>query len=297
MATPKSSLIIKQWEGWGGSFVDSQYLGAAYETGKPQMLEGAITKIFSSNSRFFTGGKNLLAMTAGKGTTGTMEIESDMYRWKLQGAEQKSARIIENLESSNLTPGLNNTTFRVKLDVDWYVMPDVLLPEDNNFPLEIVEGPIPDGTGSIYVVRLQGDNPSRYLDPKYLESNREFDKVWTSIPSEFNQWYGTQQYPNAFLLESQLSYFGEKFTVTDKAWRESGRLEVEFLYTDDSGREQRVNKFLPMAEAKMWDNLYTGIEAQLVYGRKQTHAGPDKYWVKTGSYGPLCIVIYIAYSL
>lgn len=54
MATPQSSFIIKQYEGFGGNFVDSQYLGAAYETGKPYVFENTLMKVFSSRSRFFT---------------------------------------------------------------------------------------------------------------------------------------------------------------------------------------------------------------------------------------------------
>lgn len=37
-----------------------------------------------------------------------------------------------------------------------------------------------------------------------------------------------------------------------------------------------------MAEAKMYDELYQSIEAQLWYGKKQTKAGTNGYWVKTG---------------
>lgn len=66
------------------------------------------------------------------------------------------------------------------------------------------------------------------------------------------------------MLESQVGAFAQKFTVTDKAWRDQGRLSVDFLYTDPrTGKEQKVTKFLQMAEAKMYDELYQSIEAQL----------------------------------
>lgn len=183
MPTPQSSFIIKQYDGFGGNFADSDYLGAAYESGKPHVFEGTLMKIYSSQSRFFTG-KPLLGMTGAK-STGSMEVPTELYRWSLQGAEEKSARIVENLESSNTTPGINNQTFRIKLDLDYYHYPDVLFSEDNEYPLQIVEGPITDGTGSIYTVKIQTDNPQAYLDPKYLGAGREFNKVWTTIPSEY----------------------------------------------------------------------------------------------------------------
>lgn len=280
MAIPQSSFIIKRYDSFGGNFVDSQYLGN-YETGKPHMLEGALMKIFSSRSRFFTGSKNLLGMTGSK-STGTMEIDDEIYRWRLAGAEERSAISVENIESSNATPGINNSTFRIKLDVNYYTHPEVLLPEDNSYPMQVMDGPIADGTGYIYTVRLQGDDPTRYIPSTQLDPGRQFDKVWTSIPSEFNQWGGGQYYPTSFMLESQVGAFAQKMIVTDKAWREEGRLGIDVQYTDRTGKTQTTRRFLPMAESKMWDELYNSMEAQLVYGRKQTQPGKDKYFVKTG---------------
>jgi len=215
MATTKSQFIIKHYDGFGGNFVDSQYLGNAYETGKPYVFENTLMKIFSSTNRFFNG-KLLTGMTGAK-SYGTKEIDSEIYRWYLQGAEKKSARSLGDLEASNTTPGINNTNYRIWLDLDYFAAPDVLLPEDNDFPLEIVDGPTPYGAGFIYTVRLQGDNPGAYV-PQYLfEAGREFDKGWTTTASEYNDEFGTQQVPSSFMLESQVGAFAQKFTVTDKA--------------------------------------------------------------------------------
>lgn len=170
-----SSLIIKRYDSFGGNFIDSQYLGAAYQTGKPHMFEGMLMRIFSSTSRFFKG-KLITSLTGGK-SGGTKEIDQWIYRWRLQGAEHKSARVVENLESANATPGINNTTFRIKLDLDYFAHPDVLFGEDNEYPMQIMEGPIPDGTGNIYIMRLQTDRPDAYVPQDILEVNREFNKV------------------------------------------------------------------------------------------------------------------------
>lgn len=70
---------------------------------------------------------------AGQGTNGGMEIESEIVRWRLQGAEYRCARVVEVIETSNTTPGLNNGTFRIKLDLDYYHYPDVLVSEDNDY--------------------------------------------------------------------------------------------------------------------------------------------------------------------
>lgn len=276
MANPTSSLIIKQYEGFGGNFVDSQYLGASYDSSKPYVMENTLMKIYTSSSRFFTS-KPLLSMTGAK-SFGTKEITSEVYRWRMQGAEIRYGRQLENVESST-APGLNGTTFKLKLDIPYYQHPDVLFSEDNTKPLQIIDGPVADGVGYVYTVRIQSDNPSTYLDPKYLETGRRFNKVWTSVPSEMNQWYGTQQTPASFMLESQLGYFANAIKVSDKALREEGRLGLDFIYTDYAGNESRVSKFIPYYEAKMRDEFYRSMEVQMVYGEKSTKPGKDSYWI------------------
>lgn len=281
MPTPQSSFIIKHYEGFGGSFLDSQYLGRAYDAGKPHIFENTLMKIYSSRNRFFTA-KALLGMTGAK-SYGTKEIDDEVYRWYLQGAEYKCARSMGIVDVANTAPGLNNTPFRIKLDLDYYAEPDVLLPEDNDFPLEIIGEAIQDGDGYIYTVRIQGDDPTVFLPTYLLEGGREFSKAWTTVQSEYNEKFGTQQVPSSLMLESQVGAFAQKITVTDKAMQKEGRLGVHFLYTDPrTGKERKVDSFLPMWEAKMHDELYQSMEAQLMYGRKQTQPGHKQYWKKTG---------------
>jgi hypothetical protein len=280
MPTPQSSLIIKQYESFGGNFVDSDYLAAAYETGKPAVLEGTLMRVFSSSSRFFSL-KPFLSLTGAK-SQGGKEIDSDVFKWHLQGAEYKAARVIENVESSNTTPGLNLTTFRIKLDLDYYQHPDVLTAPDNEYPLQIVDGPIPDGNGYLYTVKIVTDNPQLYLDPQYLQPGNEYCKVSTHAPSEYNQWFGTQQAPNTFVLQSQIGTFAQAIHVTDKAWRDQGKLGMEFTHTDYAGNTSTVRNFMPFYEAVMVDELYNSIEWALMYGKKSTMAGPDKYVTRTG---------------
>lgn len=85
-----------------------------------------------------------------------------------------------------------------------------------------------------------------------------------------------------FLLEAQLGSFGQSLHVTDKAWRESGKLGIKFAHTNANGQTAEVSKFIPYAENLMVDEFYKTIEWAAVYGKKSTMAGPDKYWIKTG---------------
>lgn len=279
MPSPSSKFIIKSYDNIGGNFVDSDYI-FHYEGNKPAMLEGALQRIFSSQSNFF----NAKPLTALTNTTpgGVVEIDTEIFRWVLQGAEYKQATSIENLEINNPAPGLNGTTFRIKLDLDFYRNPDVLFSEDNDFPIAIVDGPIADGAGSIYVCKLQTDNPEAYLPPYLLDAGRKFNKVWTSVQSEFNERYGTIQLPSSFQLESQLGFFAQGYTVTDKALRNSSKLGIKFLYTDSSGKSSQVEKFIPTVDAIHKDTFYKSMEVQAMYGKKSTKKGDSDYWIKTG---------------
>lgn len=276
MATSHPSFIIKKYDSFGGKFIDSQYLGNAYETGGPVQFINTLKRIYTAENMFLNA-KPLLSMTS------TKEIDGEIYRWRLQGAEYKCATVVENLESSNDAPGLNGTTFKVKLSLDYYSYPEVLLPENPDFPCAIMDGPIYEGDGYIYTLRLQGDNPTAFLPSDLLQEGAEFSKGWTSTQSEYNKYYGGQQYANSFMLESQLGWFAQEIVVTDKAWRDQGKIAVEFFYTDyKTGKKIKVSRFMPYAEHKMNEELFMSMEVQGWFGKKQTHEGPDGFWVKTG---------------
>lgn len=280
MPNPQSSLIIKRYDAVnGGNFLDSDYLAAGLETGKPTYLEGMMMQTYSSQSRFMNL-KPLLNLT-GVSSNGGREIESDRVRWYLHGAEQRDARVIELVETSNTTPGINGTTFRIKLDLDYFHFPDVLTGTDNDLPCQVIES-IPDGTGTVYVMKIQTDNPNLFVDPAHLAAGMLWSKVSTAVPAEYNQWFGTQAYPNVFLLEAQLGNFAQGLHVTDKAWRDGGKLGFKLAYTNANGQSGEINKFVPYAESKMVDEFYKTIEWAAVYGKKSTQKGPDGYQILTG---------------
>jgi hypothetical protein len=284
MASVNNRLVIKHYDGFGGNFIDSQYLGAAFDIEKPYVFENTMMKIYASKNQFFTQ-KQLLGLT-GANSFGSMEIPDEVYRWYLRGAEEKLANSMGLVNATLTAPGLNGTTFQIKLDLDYYHKPDVLMGEDSRYPLQILDGPISDGTGYIYTVRIQGskDDPTMFLPLENLEEGAQFSKVWTSTPSEGNEDFGTQQVPNSFQLESQLGWFAQSLEITDKALRDQGRLALDWVYTNPmTGKEQKVSQFIPMAEAMMHDQLYESMEAAMVYGRKETVMTENsKYWTKTG---------------
>lgn len=238
---------IKHYPDHGGNFVDSTYLGHAFDNvGKPYQFQTMI-KLFSAKNRFFSSMQKLVMQQTGRSNP-KLEIDSEIYRWKLANAQEKFARSLENLESGNITPGINGTTFQVKLDVGYYREPDVLMPEDNEYLLEIIGEGRPDGIGTVYTVRIQGDSPVVFMPNSLMNAGKEFSKVTTSIQSELNSKYGTQQYSGYFMLEGQVGFFGQELVVTDRAWREDGRMDFKFVGEDENGNIKEYNRFLPVAK-------------------------------------------------
>lgn len=207
-----------------------------------------------------------------------VEIDNEMYRWKLVGAQEKALRSVEVLDgiTSSSTPGINQQTFRIKLDEGWYSYPDVIEGENDDYRLEVLEGPFPDGNGYTYVVKLQTDNYAKFFPPELLEVGKEFTKVWTSVVSEFNQDFGTMQFGSSFELECQVGAFANEFNVTDKAFREDNRmigLPVPFR-DEATGKVKVSDKFMPVAQAKLEDQLYKDMEYQMWKGEKTTGIDP-----------------------
>ena len=84
MAT-SSQFKIKHYDGFGGKFVDSDYLAAAFDTSKPHMFENLFTKIYAATNGF--GNKPLMSMITGN----KVMIDNEIYRdWE---TDRKSTRL------------------------------------------------------------------------------------------------------------------------------------------------------------------------------------------------------------
>jgi hypothetical protein len=271
----KTAVIkLRQYEGFGGNFVDSDYLVNSYDGGHPHVFEGIMGKIFSSTNRF--SNKSLLGMTLAKGKV--KEIDNETYRWYLAGSEEKSVRSVEDMEPANLTKGLNLEAFKIKVDEGWFTPSDVLMAEDNQYAMRVYEGPIADGNGYVYLVKLQTDDPTKFLPNTYVEVGRQLNKSWTATQFEFNTEFGSTYFPSpTFQLESQIGSFGQSVMITDKALREGGRLGLPFTVDGKKGEN-----FIPYAEAKVKDELYTSVEVAMKFGERATMKGKDGRPIKQG---------------
>lgn len=279
-----SQIQTKKYDAIGGKFFDSDMIASAYEAGKPHIFDRIMGQLFSSTDMF--NGKPLLGMTMAK-EGGMVEIDTDVYRWKLTGAQEKCTRsveVLDNLDAPGSTPGINKSTFRIKIDEGWYTYPDVIEPQHDDYKLEIVDGPVQDGNGYIYTVKLQTDSFSKFLPPYLLESGMEFTKAWTSVGNEFNEFFGSMQFGSTFELECQVGAFANEFAVTDRLVREDNRMiGLPVPYRDKDGKVKTKEKFMHVAQAKLEDRLYCDMEMQMWKGEKTTSVDDRTgYFKRTG---------------
>lgn len=271
-------------EGLGGNSFNSTHLVRTYGLDRvddKSLNANGIAELFSATDRY--ADKPMIGMTEAKGKK--EYLTSNQYSWKLRGYMKQVARVTELLETS-ARPGENQLEFVVVLDKPWYKEPDVLMGEDNRFPLEIVGDPSVRGASWVYTLRIQTEDNSYYIPTSLLEVGREFRKVSTSIVDESNTKHGTMQFNSVFEVRSQTGNFGEKIEFTDKALRidkNAGKdtithWRVPFL---DNNKKTYYN-FMPMAEAEMMNAIYEDIEWSLMFGRQSTKTAYNGYVKRTG---------------
>ena len=105
------------------------------------------------------GGKNVI------------EVDNIRGEWKWQTpVSQDLPYIIEDIEPSNTTKGIDGTTFKIKLNKRDFGHGDIITYDKyNGCEMYITEDDIlPLGDGCIYTVRLVNNDNYKFLDNKYL---------------------------------------------------------------------------------------------------------------------------------
>jgi hypothetical protein len=106
------------------------------------------------------GGKNVISVDNNRGE----------YKWQIPVA-QDLPYIVEDIESSNATKGVDGQTFKIKINKRYFGHGDIITYDKyNGVEMYItVDDIIPAGDGFIYTVQLVNNDNTKYLDNKYLK--------------------------------------------------------------------------------------------------------------------------------
>jgi len=269
-----------------GNSWNSTHLTRTYGLDKPHDLSANaqnMAMLFAGTDRY--DDKPYVGMLEGKNKK--MALTSRDYTWKMMSHFKQFGTVLEVIETS-ARPGQNFTEIVTVLDTDQYQYPDVIIFEDENYPLEVQDKPKKHSSGGyLYRLLLQTDDDKLYLPSHLLQVGQTTMKVSSSVTDEMNQDYGTLQFNTIFELRSQMGNSAVKVEFTDKMLRidkNSGdpvqklkHWRVPFL--DNKG--STYYNFMPMAEAAMWNQLYTDVEWATVYGKVSTRLNKG-YLKKTG---------------
>lgn len=124
------------------------------------------------------GGKNVIEVTGAHGE----------YKWSTP-IVQDLPYIVENIEE-NTTPGIDGTTFKIKLNKRAYGHGEIISYDKfNGVQMHVVpwEDILNVGDGFIYTVAIPNNDNTRYLDPKYLKPGTKIFSLGSARNGEYGE--------------------------------------------------------------------------------------------------------------
>jgi len=168
MATPvlNNGIFLRDNNYTTSSHVDSYHLSNLLKSAEPTdlgpvdlwaMAQKVEMPLYQMSS---FGGKNVISVDNNRGE----------YKWQIPVA-QDLPYIIEDIESSNATKGIDGQTFKIKINKRYFGHGDIITYDKyNGVEMYItVDDIIPAGDGFIYTVQLVNNDNTKYLDNKYLK--------------------------------------------------------------------------------------------------------------------------------
>lgn len=251
-----NSLVTRRMP-WHANMTELNHLGRALVV-KPDAFEGAMTQLFTSQNYYSDNSLTSVLFNGGKVTT----TNSRSWEWKLKGANTRPLVAVEKVETSSF-PGRYNTTFKLKLDENWYIAGDVITPGTTNqkYQSRIQENPVRHGNGWVYTLRLMSDNQQDYVPAEYLEVGTRWGKLYSNYEEGAEQ-SGSTQYAMPIELANKMGRLRKMYEVTGDAANEVLAVKIP----DSKGKMH--DSWIKYAEVEYWQQWYREIERNLWYSRK-----------------------------
>lgn len=256
MAKVASKLITKQMP-WHANMTELNHLGKAL-IAKPDKFESKIGQLFTAE-RYSDNPFTTMAMKEGRMQT----TNSSTWEWDMRAANTRPLVIVENVEpAANTQLGKFKSTFRIKLDENWYEPGDVISPGATNkrFQCRIQEEGVKSGKHTIYKVRLMSDDPQAFLPLQYVKPGTQWGKLYSQY-AEAEEQSGSTQYALPITLENRMSRFRKKYKVTGDAQDEVLAVKIP----DSKGVYH--DSWVKYAEVEYWQQWYRELERGNWYSR------------------------------
>lgn len=256
MANVESKLITKRMP-WHANMTERNHLGAALIS-KPDIFESKLTTLFTAHQYSDNPLSSILSQAGRERNSNSTEWE-----WSLRGATKRPLVVLENVEpASNVKPGFMKSTFKLKLDENWFVPGDILNPGTSNkkFQVRVQETPYRHGSGWVYTVRLMNDDAKAFLPVQYLSTNTQWSKLFSQY-EEAGQQSGSTQYSLPITLKNRMSRYRKEYMVTGDAANEVLAVRIP----DSTGKYH--DSWVKYAEVEYWQQWYKELEVGAWYSR------------------------------
>ena len=257
MATLGNSKMMTRQAQWHSGMTELNHLGAALST-KPHLLSGQMDRLFSAQNIYSDNPLTSLLQTV-KG--GECEIGQMEWEWEMKGATTRPAIVIETIETST-TPGKGKATFKLKLDVPYFVPGDILTPgtSSKKFMCRVQDDNQRHGDGFLYNMVIMTDDFNEFLPVKYLKPGQQWAKMFSQY-EEASEQAGSTIYGSNIAFRNKMSKYRKHYKVTDFA-------STEVLEAGIKGADGKTYKsWVRFAEVEFWQEWYRELERALWYSR------------------------------
>lgn len=264
---------------WHAGLTQATHLSTFFQT-KPALASEVITRVYNMQN----GYKNTLSFLTG-GMGRSKGLPNLVYRWPMMGDSRKAVTITGNFGDGGTTPGINFSTFRVKVAEKWFTVGDNLVPDDTDYQLRVVDEPQTVGNEFIITLQLITKDSTKFIPAALLAAGKQLSKDFNTVEHDHSRTSGETHYASPFMLENYMSTFKKKYSVTGAA--QAKTLEIGVV-DPKSGKVSKT--WVKYAEWEFWAQWMDEIEKALMFGKSNVmsngttaHRGPSGNPVYQGS--------------
>lgn len=281
MATPQiNKLIVSEGEYMSG-MTDTNHLSRYLDDYAPEKFSQIMINLFMNRQLM---ANPLLEMTEGKNNVKYLSGESDSWTWDIDMGNYHPLIVMENMESTTATPGIDGLPFKLKLDKDWFTNGDVITPDKRNIQFRITDDPIlKESDGSVYTCVLITSNPgTSFVAQKYFAVGVEYIRLYNIHGERASQFSKLHFTPSAKLMDRLPDQIRIEHEITGYA--DKRVLKVASASIDENGKPIKLTdgRWFRRAEIEFWKEFYQQVDRSLMWGRGSEHIkGEGGYNIRT----------------
>jgi hypothetical protein len=244
---------------WHNGLTQANHLSTFFLT-EPALASQVVTRVYNRHN----GYKNALSFLTG-GLGRTMELDNVVYKWPLMGDSEKAITVTGNFGDGSTTPGIANSTFRVKFAEKWFTIGDVIVPDNTSYQCRVMEEPYQSGADFVYTLQIVTNDPTVSLPVALIAAGAQFSKDYNVVEHDHSRTSGETHYATPFWMQNYLTTFRKHYSVTGAAAE-----KVMVISLMDPASNKVSNTWVKYAEWEFWAQWMDEIERAMIYGQLNT---------------------------